>query len=163
MTRGSKVFRPEDVPESNMSTYPDPLRAGQRGRYFRRLGDFAGLKTYGVNMVRVVPGGQSSGRHAHSKQDEFVIVMQGELVLVTNAGREVVGPGTCIGFPGGTGDAHQFLNETKQDAVFVVIGDRAPDDTVSYPDIDLAWQFGPDGKKAYFHKDGTPYPPQPAD
>jgi uncharacterized cupin superfamily protein len=82
MTRGSKVFKPGDVPESNASGYPEPFREGQRKRYNRRLGDHAGLKNYGVNLIRVLPGGQSSARHAHSKQDEFVYVIEGEFVLV---------------------------------------------------------------------------------
>ena len=163
MARGSRVFRPADVPEENASTYPEPFRPAQRKRYHRRLADHAGLKNYGVNMVRVVPGGQSSARHAHTRQDEFVYVLEGELVMVTDAGRETVGPGTCIGFPAGTGDGHHFLNESQSDAVFIVVGDRAADDEASYPDIDLAWKSGPDGVKAYFRKDGTPYPPKPRD
>jgi uncharacterized cupin superfamily protein len=112
MTKGSKVFRPTDVPESNSSSYPEPFREGQRKRFNRRLGDHAGLKNYGVNLIRVLPGGQSSARHAHSKQDEFVYVIEGEFVLVTDAGRETVRPGMCIGFPAGTGDGHHFLNLT---------------------------------------------------
>lgn len=163
MSRGSKVFRPDAVPESTASTYPDPFRESQRKRAYRRLGTFAGLKNYGVNLVRVLPGGQSSARHAHSHEDEFVYVLSGELVLVTDAGRETVGPGTCIGFPAGTGDGHHFLNETTADATFLVVGDRAADDTVSYPDIDLAWKAGPDGTMCFTRKDGTPYPPKSPD
>ena len=108
MARGSKVFRPADLSESNASSYPEPFREEQRKRYTRRLGDHAGLKNYGVNLVRVLPDGQSSARHTHSKQDEFVYVVEGEFVLVTDAGRETVGPGTCIGFPAGTGDGHHY-------------------------------------------------------
>lgn len=163
MTKGSKTFRFADVSENNSSSYPLDFRQSQRKRYYRSLGDFAGLKNYGVNLVRVVPGGQSSARHAHSKQDEFVYVVEGELVLVTDAGREIAGAGSCIGFPAGTGDGHYFLNESAQDAAFLVVGDRTPEDDVTYPDIDLHWKAGPDGKKAYFHKDGTPYPILPRD
>ena len=94
-----KVFRPTDVPESNASSYPEPFREGQRKRFNRRLGDHAGLKNYGVNFIRVLPGGQSSARHAHSKPDEFVYVIEGEFVLVTDTGRETVTAGDCIGFP----------------------------------------------------------------
>jgi uncharacterized cupin superfamily protein len=158
MTRGSKIFKPGDVPESNASSYPGQFREGQRKRYNRRLGDYAGLKNYGVNFIRVQPGGQSSARHAHSKQDEFVYVIEGEFVLVTDAGRETVGPGTCIGFPAGTGDGHHFINLTDKDAAFLVIGDRTAGDTVTYPDIDLELKAGPDGAKEFYHKDGTPYP-----
>src|SRR5690348_7375092 len=158
MARGSKIFRPDDVSESNASSYPEPFREGQRKRYTRRLGDHAGLKNYGVNLVRVLPGGQSSARHTHSKQDEFVYVVEGEFVLVTDAGRETVGPGTCIGFPAGTGDGHHFLNLTQKDAIFLVIGDRTAGDDVTYPDIDLELKAGPDGVRGFRRKDGTPYP-----
>jgi uncharacterized cupin superfamily protein len=156
--RGSTVFMPTDVPESNASGYPEPFREAQRKRYGRRLGDHAGLKNYGVTLTRVAPGGQSSARHAHSRQDEFVYVLEGEFVLVTQAGRQSVGPGTCIGFPAGTGDGHHFLNLTDRDAAFLVIGDRTAGDEVSYPDIDLVLKAGPDGSRVFCHKDGTPYP-----
>jgi uncharacterized cupin superfamily protein len=163
MARGSTVFRPAEVPEDNASSYPEPFREVQRKRYNRRLGNHAGLTNYGVNLIRVLPGGQSSARHSHTKQDEFVYVVAGELVLVTDAGRETVGPGTCIGFPAGTGDGHQFLNLTQQDASFLVIGDRTAGDEVAYPDIDLHLKTGPDGVRGFFRKDGTPYPRAPRD
>ena len=127
-------------------------------RYTQRLGEHAGLKNYGVNLVRVLPDGQSSARHTHSKQDEFVYVLEGEFVLVTDAGRETVGPGTCIGFPAGTGDGHHFLNLTQKDAIFLVVGDRTEGDEVTYPDIDLELKAGPDGVRGFRRKDGTPYP-----
>lgn len=158
--RGSKVFQWADVSENATSDYPEPFRQAQRNRAYRLLGDHAGLTNYGVNLVRVMPGGQSSARHSHSKQDEFVYILEGELVLVTDAGRETVGPGTCVGFPAGTGDCHHFLNETNAHAAFLVVGDRTRGDEVTYGDIDLHWGKGPDGAKGYFHKDGTPYPPQ---
>lgn len=163
MPRGANVFRPADVPESNASSYPLEFRVSQRTRYNRRLGDFGGIKNYGVNLIRVVPGGQSSARHAHSKQDEFVYIVEGEFVLVTDTGRETVGPGTCIAFPAGTGDGHQFLNVTDRDAAFLVVGDRTAGDEVTYPDIDLRVGIGTDGKRGFLHKDGTPYLPAPRD
>src|SRR3954447_22583891 len=158
MSRGSKVFKPADLPESNSSGYPAPFRDGQRKRWYRRLGDYGGLLKYGVDLVRVEPGGKSSARHTHSKQDEFVYVLEGEFVLVTDAGRETVGPGTCIGFPAGTGDGHHFLNLTQKDAIFLVVGDRTAGDEVTYPDIDLELKAGPDGVRGFRRKDGTPYP-----
>ena len=158
MARGSTVFRPADVSEDNSSGYLEPFREAARKRYNRRLGNHAGLKNFGVNLVGVAPDGQSSARHAHSKQDEFVYVLEGELVLVTDAGRETVGPGTCVGFPAGTGDGHHFLNLTPKDAVFLVVGDRTAGDEVTYPDIDLELKAGPDGTRGFYRKDGTPYP-----
>jgi uncharacterized cupin superfamily protein len=156
MARGSIIFRAEDVPESNATAYPEPYRALNSNRYGRRLGEFAGLKNFGVNLVRIIPGGQSSCRHAHSAQDEMVLVMHGEITLETDAGRERLQPGTWVGFPAGTGDAHRFINETNEDVVFLVVGDKARD-KVTYPDVDLYGEHGPDGIFRYFTKDGTPY------
>src|SRR3954447_5301204 len=163
MSRGSKVFKPTDLPESNSSGYPAPFRDGQRKRWNRRLADWGGLINFALNFVRVEPGGQSSARHAHTRQDEFVYVIDGEFVLVTDAGRETVRSGTCIAFPAGTGDGHHFLNLTDEDAAFLVVGDRTSGDEVTYPDIDLELKAGPDGVKAFRHKDGTPYPKRERD
>ena len=155
---GAKVFKPHEVSESNSSGMPEEFREAQRKRYNRRLADHAGLKNFGVNLIRVTPGGQSSARHAHTKQDEFVYVLEGEFVLVTDSGRQTVGRGTCIGFPAGTGDGHHFLNETDRDAIFLVVGDRTPGDEVTYSDIDLELTGGPDGVRKWRRKDGSPYP-----
>jgi len=161
--RARNLFKPTDLPESNSSGYPAPFRDGQRKRWTRRLADCGGLKNFAVNFVRVEPGGQSSARHAHTRQDEFVYVLDGEFVLVTDAGRETVRSGTCIAFPAGTGDGHHFLNLTDEDASFLVVGDRTSGDEVTYPDIDLELKEGPDGVKAFRHKDGTPYPKRERD
>jgi len=155
---GAKVFKPDEVSESNSSGMPEEYRETQRKRFNRRLADYAGLKNFGVNLIRVVPGGQSSARHAHTRQDEFVYVLEGEFVLVTDGGRQTVGPGTCIGFPKATGDGHHFLNETDRDAIFLVVGDRTPGDETTYSDIDLELKGGPDGMPNWLHKDGSPYP-----
>ena len=102
-------------------------------------------------------GGQSSARHTHSKQDEFMMVLSGELVLETDEGRQTLGPGMCAGFPAGGGNAHRFLNLSDRDATFLVVGDRTPGDEGTYPDIDLAAGIGPDGRYVFTRKDGTPY------
>lgn len=156
MARGSKVFRAEDVPESNATGYPEPFRDMNMNRFARRLGEFGGLKNFGVNLVRIVPGGQSSSRHAHATQDEIVLVLEGDITLETDAGREIVSAGTWITFPKGTGDAHRFINLSDRDVVFVVVGDKTPD-KVTYPDIDLYGEHGPDGVFRYTRKDGTSY------
>jgi uncharacterized cupin superfamily protein len=159
VNRGEKPsgFDPLTLPESNATSYPEAFRAGNQQRWNRRLGDHAGLTNYGVNMTRIVPGGQSSHRHAHSRQDEFIVVMQGTVELETNAGVEVLKPGMCAGFPAGTGNAHRFVNRSADDVLLMVIGDRTAGDEVSYPDIDMHGMPGPDGKLRFTHKDGTPY------
>jgi uncharacterized cupin superfamily protein len=121
------------------------------------LGDLFGLTNFGVNLTRLAPGGQSALRHAHGKQDEFVYVLEGEAVLITDAGETVLKPGMCAGFKAGTGDAHHLVNRTKQDVVFLEVGDRSAGDSVSYPDNDVVAVYGSDGKWKYSRKDGTPY------
>src|SRR5436309_10289721 len=110
------AFDPGAVTETNFTGYPEPYRAANSTRYNRRLGDHAGLKNFGVNMTRIIPGGQSSFRHAHSRQDEFIYVLDGEVVLETNAGAQLLTAGMCAGFPAGRGDAHRFVNKTDSDA-----------------------------------------------
>ena len=156
MTQKS-AFDPLDLPESNATTYPERYRADNMQRWNRRLGNHAGLTNFGVNLTRVVPGGQSSHRHAHSRQDEFIYVVQGEVELQTNAGAQVLRAGMCAGFPAGTGNGHRFVNRTAEDVLLLVIGDRTAGDEVSYPDIDLHARLGPDGRYTFTHTDGAPY------
>jgi len=121
------------------------------------LGDLFGLTNFGVNLTRLAPGGQSALRHSHGKQDEFVYVLEGEAVLVTDAGETILKPGMCAGFKAGTGDAHHLINRSKEDALFLEVGDRSAGDSVTYPDDDVKAVYGADGKWKYTKKDGTPY------
>ena len=156
MSLKSPAFDPKDVPESNATAIPEPFTRDNQNRYNRRISDFAGLKNYGVILTRIIPGGQSSYRHAHSRQDEFVYVLEGPVTLETNAGAQVLESGMCAGFPAGTGDAHRFLNATDHDVLLLVVGDRSPGDEVSYPDVDMKAAYGADGKFRFTRKDGTP-------
>jgi uncharacterized cupin superfamily protein len=151
------AIRAADVPPRAFRTnYPEPFASRMAGRDKRPLGDLFGLANFGVNITRLEPGGSSSIRHAHTKQDEFVYILEGESTLVTNAGRTALKPGMCAGFKGGSGDAHHLVNETDQDVVYLEIGDRTDGDAVSYPDDDLA-VVTVDGRRRMAHKDGTPY------
>jgi uncharacterized cupin superfamily protein len=125
-------------------------------RQKRPLGDLFGLANFGVNLTRLAPGGESALRHAHVKQDEFVYVLEGQPTLVTDAGRERLGPGMCAGFKAGTGDAHHLVNETEEDVVYLEVGDRTPGDGAAYPDDDLSVVMV-DGRWRFSHKDGRPY------
>ena len=150
------AFDPADVPESNGTSYPAPFRDANQQRWNRRLGDHAGIRNFGVNLTRIVPGGQSSHRHAHSRQDELVYVLSGTVVLETNAGAQTLNAGMCAGFPAGSGDAHRFVNRSGADVILLVVGDRTADDEVSYPDIDMHGRLTADGYR-FTRKDGTPY------
>jgi len=138
------------------SVYPPMLATRVNGREKRPLGDLFGLTNFGVNLTRLAPGAASSLRHAHSKQDEFVYILQGNPTLHTNDGKQKLSPGMCAGFKAGTGDAHSLINESSEDVVYLEVGDRAEGDGVTYPDDDLCARFV-DGAWVFSSKDGTPY------
>jgi uncharacterized cupin superfamily protein len=147
---------PKDLPEQSTTGYPEPYKARVAGRHKRRLGDAAGLKNFGVNLTRLDPGAESSMRHWHTRQDEFIYVLEGEVTLVTDAGRQKLTPGMAAGFPAGKADGHQLVNETKRPVLYLEIGDRTPGDGATYSEADLAAKLV-DGKWVFTHKDGSPY------
>lgn len=138
------------------SNYPEPFASRMAGREKRPLGDLFGLTRFGVNLTRLGPGAVSALRHAHSHQDEFVYVLEGHPVLVTDRGETPLAPGMCAGFQAGTGDAHHLVNRGTEDVVYLEIGDRTPGDAVTYPDDDIRAALV-DGKWRFTRKDGTPY------
>jgi uncharacterized cupin superfamily protein len=150
------AFDPKDLPEQSSTGYPEPYKGRVAGRHRRRLGDAAGLKNFGVNLTRLDPGAESSMRHWHAKQDEFIYVLEGEVTLVTDAARQKLTPGMAAGFPAGRADGHQLVNETKKPALYLEIGDRTPGDGATYSDVDMAARLV-DGKWVFTHKDGSPY------
>jgi len=150
------VVAADAPPRLKPSNYPEPFASRMAGRDKRPLGDLFGLTNFGVNLTRLAPGGSSALRHAHTRQDEFVYILEGRPTLLTDAGRTPLGPGTCAGFKAGTGDAHCLINETEEEVVYLEIGDRTEGDAVDYPDDDLA-VFTIDGRRRAAHKDGRPY------
>ncbi len=138
------------------SRYPSPYDEPCAERHCRVLGDAAGLSHFGVNITRLPPGAWSSQRHWHSAEDEFIYVVEGELVLVTDAGEETLRAGDCAGFKAGVPDGHHMQNRTTRDAVFLEVGSRRPEeDEVAYTDIDLK---ALKGRQGYSHLNGVPYP-----
>ncbi len=140
------------MPTRSGSDYPPPLDAPVRARHSFRLGAAAGLNDFGVNLLTVPPGTWSSQRHWHEADDEFLVMVEGELVLIEDSGRTVMRTGDCAAFPKNAGDGHHLVNESDAPARFVVVG--ANKGGTTYPDIDLLHVAGEQG---YRHKDGTPY------
>lgn len=146
-----------DVPPSTPnSLYPEPFASRMSGREKRQLGDFFGLGNFGVNLTRLAPNAVSALRHAHSKQDEFIYILSGCPMLQTDEGRTQLSPGMCAGFPSGSGNACNLINESPDEVVYLEIGDRTPGDEVVYPDDDIQALLA-DGRWRFTHKDGTPY------
>ena len=143
-------------PRAQASLYPAPFADRMQGREKRTLGDRFGLQAFGVNLTRLAPGAQSALKHQHSAQDEFIYVVSGEVMLIVDDQEFVLTPGMCAGFAAG-GGSHHLVNRSAETAAYLEIGDRNLSDEVFYPDDDIQVRPGPDGRRRYEHKDGTPY------
>jgi uncharacterized cupin superfamily protein len=138
------------------SSYPAPFDRPCAGRKRQRVGDAAGLSDFGVNLMRLPPGAWSSQRHWHSAEDEFVYVLEGEVVLVTDTGEETLRSGDCAGFKAGVQDGHHLQNRSAEEAVVLEVGSRkTQEDEGDYPDIDMRFLKNDAG---FTRKDGAPYP-----
>lgn len=143
-------------PRAKPSNYPEPFASRMAGRVKRQLGNAFGLTNFGVNLTQLAPGSISALRHAHSKQDEFIYVLEGTPTLVTDSGSTQLAPGMCAGFKAGTGGGHHLVNRTDAMVTYLEIGDRTAGDSVSYPDDDL--EAYRDGETWRFRrKNGQPY------
>ncbi|MHA7901297.1 MAG: cupin domain-containing protein [Henriciella sp.] len=145
-----------EVPIRNkLSSYPEPFFSRVSGRKKRQLGDYFGVRNFGVNMTELAPGGESSIMHKHTKQDEFIFVLEGTPTLATEEGEQVLAPGMCVGFPA-NGVGHHLINRSASKALFLEIGDRTPDDEGHYPEDDLLAAME-NGGWVFKHKDGRAY------
>lgn len=144
------------VPERRGSAYPAPFHREVAERVRQRLGDAGGLTQFGVNLLHLPPGAWSSQRHWHAKEDEFVWVVSGEVVLVTDQGEEILRAGDCAAFAKNTPDGHHLVNRSETTALCLEVGSRMQAESVVYSDIDMVL----DPQKGFTRKDGTPYPPR---
>ena len=149
----------ETAPTGHGTGYPEEFAAPCKSRRRWRLGDAVGLDQFGVNLLRLPAGAWSSQRHWHTAEDEFVWVVEGEVVLVEEDGETVLVAGDCAGFKAGVANGHRIENRSDREAVLLEVGSRRPtEDACDYPDIDMIL---PKGADRYFHRDGTPYPKTP--
>ena len=137
--------------------YPEPYASLVQGRLKRKLGEFFGLTSFGVNLTHLSPGAISALAHSHSKQDEFIFVLEGTPTLILAKEEFTLNPGDCYGFKAGSGIAHQLVNRSQENVTYLEIGDRTEGDEVEYPNDDLKATQLPNGKWAITHKDGRPY------
>ncbi|WP_414832117.1 cupin domain-containing protein [Afifella sp. YEN Y35] len=146
----------DQIPEVNSTGYPAPYDALVAGRFRKRLGNAGGLDQFGVNLCRLQSGAASSQRHWHKAEDEFVFIVEGEVVLVEDGGETILKAGDAATFKAGVANGHQLINRSDRDALVLEVGTRSGAETVTYPDIDLH-AVTDDGAPGYTHKDGTPY------
>jgi uncharacterized cupin superfamily protein len=150
------IIDPKNVPSRTTSNYPEQFKHLIAGRIKQALGNAAELKNFGVNLVTLAPGSCSALRHWHTRQDEFIYVLEGEVTLITNAGSEILQPGMMAGFPAGEENGHQLVNKSQHPVVYLEVGDRTADDEANYPDNDLVAKASPYGW-IFTHKNGTLY------
>lgn len=136
------------------SNYPEPYASQMAGRSSRRLGEHAGLTQFGVNLVTLQPGAPASLRHWHLKEDEFAMVLEGELVLIEDAGETLMRPGDCAAWKAGVPDGHRFVNRTDSLARFLVVGTKMPDEVATYSDVDMVMRMH-GGRPRLTHLDGS--------
>jgi uncharacterized cupin superfamily protein len=142
---------------AKQTIYPPPFSALVKGRTKRKLGDHFGLANFGVNLTQLEPGAVSALCHCHSMQDEFVYVLEGTPTLVLGDGLYLLNPGDCVGFKADSGIAHQLVNSSQEQVIYLEMGDRTIGDQVEYPNDDLKATMSPDGQWLLTHKDGHPY------
>ncbi|GAB1541004.1 lpg2434 family Dot/Icm T4SS effector [Scytonema sp. NUACC21] len=150
------IINPENVPQRTTSNYPEQFQSRVTGRIKQAVGNAAGIKNFGVNLVQLSPGSCSALRHWHTKQDEFIYVIEGEITLITDSGEQLLRPGMMAGFPAGEASGHHLVNKSNQVVVYLEIGDRTPNDEAHYPDDDLVACEGENGW-IFLHKDGSKY------
>ena len=142
------------VPVKTGSVYPSPYAEMMAGRSSLRLGDAGGLTQFGVNLVTLEPGALASLRHWHLKEDEFAIVLEGELFLIENDGETPMRPGDCAAWKAGVANGHHFVNRSDRPARFLVIGSKIADEVASYSDVDMKIHMN-GGKPRFTYRDDT--------
>jgi uncharacterized cupin superfamily protein len=148
---------PSSLTPRTSSMYPEPFRSRVLPREKRALGAALGLTKIGVNLTTLPPGKESSMRHFHTLEDELIFVVEGEIVLRTDQGEQVLTAGMCAGFAAGARDGHQFVNRSASPARYLEVSNREPEDVAEYPDDDLAYRKAADGSHVFSHKDGSSY------
>ncbi len=154
--RPTALMAADAAPRIKPSNYPEPFASRMSGRTKRPLGDLFGLKNFGVNLTRLAPGAASALHHRHSRQDEFIYVIDGQPTLLVDDNTVELCPGMVAGFSAG-GPAHHLENRTDRDCLILELGDRSEGDEVSYPADDILAVLGRDGKWRFAHKNGKAY------
>ena len=149
------------IPADAVNMYPDPFWQPIKGRERKRLGNAVGLTQFGVNLTTLKPGTWSSQRHWHRNEDEFIFMLEGEIVLCEEHGETVLKPGDAAGWKADSGIGHCLINRGTRDALYIEVGTRVVNDTVVYSDIDMRLERDKTGVR-YLHKTGEPYPPRKA-
>lgn len=111
--------------------YPD---SEERMSIGAPLGYRLGLTRLGIHHERLLPGRRMSYPHAESAEEEFVYVLEGTPDAWINGELFRLKPGDAVAFPAGTGICHTFINNSDQEARFIVVGEANKDENrIYYP------------------------------
>jgi uncharacterized cupin superfamily protein len=157
MSLKAPALDPQTLTPRSTSGYPEPFRSRVLPREKRALGDALGLTHIGVNLTTLLPGKESSMRHFHTREDEMIFVIEGEVILHTDEGEQLLIVGQCAGFPAGSRNGHHLINRSDRPARYLEISNRDPQDGAEYPDEDLAYRKAADGSAIFSRKDGSLY------
>ena len=138
------------------SSYPEPYREMAAKKTWLELGKAAGLTQFGASLMTIEPGSISSQRHWHEGEDEFLMMLSGELVLVEENSETIMRAGDMAGFKAGVANGHHMVNRSNEEAKFLIVGTSATIDTCHYPDIDLQFEADENGQR-FVNKAGVPY------
>jgi uncharacterized cupin superfamily protein len=152
MSLKKPALDPQSLEARTGSGYPEPYRSRVVPREKRALGNALGLTKIGINHTTLPPGKESSMRHWHTHEEEFIFVLSGAVVLITDGGEQVLAAGMCCGFPLGTADGHHLVNRGSEPAVYLEVSNRDPLDGADYPDVDLLYRGG-----KFTRKDGSAF------
>ncbi len=144
----------DQAPVRTGSIYPEPYAGQMAGRSSVRLGDLAGLTQFGVNIVTLQPGAAASLRHWHLNEDEFAMVLEGELILIEDAGETAMHPGDCAAWQAGVANGHRFVNRSAAPARFLIVGTKATTEVATYSDVDMQIHIA-GGKARFTYHDGS--------
>lgn len=142
------------APVKTGSIYPEPYAGQMKGRSSQRLGELAGLTQFGVNIVTLEPGAVASLRHWHLREDEFAMVLEGDLILVEDEGETPMAPGDCAAWKAGVANGHRFVNRSDRPARFLIVGTKAPEEVATYSDVDMQIHIA-GGKARFTYRDGS--------
>lgn len=153
----TKPILASQIPARNVkSLYPEVFARKMEKRTKSQIGNYFGIQKFGVNRTEIEPGGQSSLMHRHSKQEEFIYILQGHPTLILESEEVQLQPGMCAGFTPSE-EAHCLVNKTQELVIYLEVGDREAGDVVVYPKDDLMAEMNSDGKWNFKHKNGTSY------
>ena len=147
------------VEKQSKTAYPPAYAKAVAGRIKQRLGDAAGLSQFGVNLVSLAPGAQSSHRHWHATEDEFLYVLSGEIILVEDTGETRLNAGDAAGFKAGAPIGHTVVNRSDLPATYLEVGTRVDADVVTYTDpaVDMKATKEAGGPWLMTRRDGSPF------